>query len=190
MHDHTDCSGDHCSKLFNLYEDLNLTSSQAASVNACPTYTPATMTVTTVVPNSTAFTTTQSSYITTSIVLSITTMWTPSPQSTVTELVTITVTKAPSQIESCKPIDPTTITIPSLCEFKQPQSITLLNSSQTLGADSFSKPGVPTQEPASVLGALLGICMVLLAFVTVGWVWTCWTTSRKKKTGNISQNIR
>jgi hypothetical protein len=32
--------------------------------------------------------------------------------------------------------------------------------------------------------------MVVLAFVTLGWMWTCWTIRRKGKTENASLNIR
>ena len=30
-----------------------------------------------------------------------------------------------------------------------------------------------------ILGALLGVFMVLFITVTVGWMWTCWTGKRR-----------
>ena len=34
--------------------------------------------------------------------------------------------------------------------------------------------------PLAVLGALLGLSVVLLAVVITGWVWTCWTMKKRE----------
>ena len=49
------------------------------------------------------------------------------------------------------------------------------------------------QEAGSVasigLGALVGLLVVLLALVTIGWIWTCWTIKRRARiTTNSSDN--
>ena len=39
------------------------------------------------------------------------------------------------------------------------------------------------------LGALIGLLVVLLALVTIGWIWTCWTIKRRARiTTNSSDN--
>jgi hypothetical protein len=57
---------------------------------------------------------------------------------------------------------------------------------------SCNKPGVPIQgngssTTISARSALLGLSLVLLALVTAGWVWTCWTA---RKRGEININSK
>ena len=79
------------------------------------------------------------------------------------------------------PIDPDTPTTSA--------SPTLLTSSpatesQIKGADQ-SRENIA----AKTLGVLVGVLLVLLVVVTIGWVWTCWTMRQKErnKTNNSDQ---
>ena len=106
----------------------------------------------------------------------------PCVTSTLTKLITITVLSPVQSTHAPRP--PQFTPVPYMN-----------NSSGSSGACSCSKLGVPAQgaglsNATFTLGALLGICMVVLAFVTVGWVWTCWAISRKGKSEKVSQNIR
>ena len=79
-------------------------------------------------------------------------------------------------LQSCAPQFTTT---PKLNITKSPTT--------SLGLESCSgnKPGVSTQgngssNTISALDALLGLSLLLLALVSIGWVWTCWTASGKE----------
>ena len=172
-------------------------------INACPTNTSCTPTTITsctttaiVSPDSTASTIGQNCFNVTSTVLStiiktqemtliIThtttpTPWTTCPQTTITSTKFIATTVL-SPLQSCAPQFTTT---PKLNITKSPTT--------SLGLESCSgnKSGLPTQgngssSTISALGALLGLSLVLLALVTAGWVWTCWT-ARKRGEVNIN----
>ena len=58
------------------------------------------------------------------------------------------------------------------------------------------RPGIPSDDMqqnedrrrdnqytvlSQVLGALLGLVLIVLAIVITGWVWTCWIMHMKKK---------
>ena len=38
------------------------------------------------------------------------------------------------------------------------------------------------RSPLVVLGTLLGLSVMVLITMTIGWMWTCWTMKRKYKT--------
>ena len=37
-----------------------------------------------------------------------------------------------------------------------------------------------TASPVVILGSLFGLSMLLLAIVTIGWVYTCWILKKRK----------
>ena len=131
--------------------------------------------------------------------------WTTQCPQTTTELMTTTTTKESEESESmpCKPITFTKFTATTILpplqscapQFTATPKLNITKSSTTsLGLESCSgnKPGVPTQgngssTTISALGALLGLSLVLLALVTAGWVWTCWTA---RKIGKVNINSK
>ena len=143
---------------------------------------------------------------TTTTLTTTTTIWTPCPQNTIK----LDVTQEPSPNKSCETftsIKSTTTTVLSpvylSCTPSPPQLATppdKTNASTTspaLGAGPCIQQteGVPAQgasstNATSALGALLGLGLVLLVLVITGWMWTCWTGNRKRKSKNTSQNIR
>ena len=131
------------------------------------------------------------------------TPWTTQCPQTTTELMTTTTTKKSEESESmpCTSITSTKFiatTVLSLIQSCAPQFTTSpkLNITKSpttsLGSKfcSGNKLDVPTQRncsssTTSALGALLGLSLVLLALVSIGWVWTCWT-ARKRGEVNIN----
>ena len=133
---------------------------------------------------------------TTTTLTTTTTTWTPCPQSTIK----LTVTQESSLNKSCETftsIKSTTTTVLSLvylsCTPSPPQLATppdktnAFTTSPALGTGSCIQPGacIPghrasSSNATSALGALLGISLVLLALVTAGWAWTCWTVRKRR----------
>ena len=74
----------------------------------------------------------------------------------------------------------TTIKVSPSCSQPHPAS-----SHQKTTNQSLFKSEVNSTSTA-ILGALLGLSVVLLAVVTTGWVWTCWTM--KKRENSMAQN--
>ena len=123
------------------------------------------------------------------------------PQTT-TELMATTITNERESIP-CTPITSTkfiaTTVLPPLqsCapQFTTTPKLNITKSPTTsLGLESClgNKPGVCLQaqgngssNTTSALGALLGLSLVLLALVSIGWVWACWT-ARKRGEVNIN----
>ena len=92
---------------------------------------------------------------------------------TSTKFIATTVLSPP---QSCAPEPSPFTTTP---KFKAP------TASLALEPWTCSKPNVADQRigssnATSALGGLLGISLVLLALVTAGWVWTCWTIRKKR----------
>ena len=153
-------------------------------VNACPSYTP-------YIPPTVFLTRFVTISVTVTLAVAITLMTTTTTTAPCSEstagLLTTTVTEGPFQSISLV-ITPTQ----SSCAPNLPQFASQQTDSITLAW--YSEPDAPAQGPSSnatsALGALLGICMAVLALVTVEWVWTCWTNRKKILSGNTSQNIR
>ena len=40
------------------------------------------------------------------------------------------------------------------------------------------------------LGVVVGLLVALLAVITTGWMWTCWTTKRRQRITTNSRDIR
>ena len=160
-------------------------------------------------PDSTASTIEHSYFNVTSVIISTitttqemthilthtTTLWTTQCPQTTTELMTTTTTNESEVSENmpCTPITSTKFiatTVLSPIQSCAPQFTKSPSTSYGLESSSGNKLGVPTQGNASssttsALGALLGLSLVLLALVSIGWVWTCWT-ARKRGEVNIN----
>ena len=107
------------------------------------------------------------------------------------ELVIPTMTQKLSQNKSSTHVTSIATTVPSsiyLSWTSTPSQLATssgkINTSATMDAGPCGKPGEPTQETglsitASTLGGLLGLSLVLLALVTTGWIWMCWTVSNR-----------
>ena len=141
--------------------------------------------------------------------LTITHIITPIPWTTqcpqiTTELMTTTTTNEKENMP-CTPITSTkfiaTTVLPPLqsCapQFTTTPMLNITKSSTTsFGLESYSgnKSGnMLTQRNGlsntiSALGALLGFSLVLLALVTTGWVWTCWTARKREVNINSRTN--
>ena len=53
--------------------------------------------------------------------------------------------------------------------------------SSSCACDSNQTAKASTEAPeALILGVLMGILLVILALVITGWVWTCWTVSKRR----------
>ena len=181
---------ENCSRIFNLCESTCTNVHQTTepptapnphartdsvttmTVNACPTNTsctPITITTTTIVsPNSTTSTIGQRCFNVTSTVLS-----------------TITKTQEKTLII-------THTTTPTPWTTQCPQTTTELMITTTTNESKVSE-STPTQgngssSTISALGALLVFSLVLLALVTTGWVWTCWTA--RKREANINSRTK
>jgi hypothetical protein len=107
------------------------------------------------------------------------------------ELVTVTVTSEPFQNWCHNMSTLTKLIISTDLPPVQPMSTPQCTPGPPHVNNSLASSGACSCADAiSTLSALLGICTVVLVFVILGWVWTCWTISTKGTSENASQPIR
>ena len=180
MHDSTDCSGEQCTRIFNLCENSCINDNQDpmdVSLNPkCSSPPP-----TTIFYSVTQTSTIPCTLVTTVQNILITTVWNYCALSTISsattkidrETTTFTkmLTPTPRKTTSTKHIETKMNSALQTCTFVQPK----------LSEDTTAKPDC-SPGTSSALEALTGILIITLLLVVIGWVWTCWIL---KKNGGM-----
>ena len=52
------------------------------------------------------------------------------------------------------------------------------NNEQPTNSSELNSQLASTRAPLAAIGVLTGILLVILALVTTGWMWTCWTMNK------------
>ena len=87
-----------------------------------------------------------------------------------------------------------TIKPKSICCNTKPVEDTSTTATNATHREMTTQPICKCQVAGGVasigLGAAVGLLVVLLAIVTTGWMWTCWTMKRRGRITTNSRDIR